>query len=180
VGEYQQFLNARAGLAAPWETLPPTNLPVTRVTYNEASSYCAWKHNDGGRLPTEEEWEAAARGSAGRLYPWGAQWKPEAANVASTGRGGPAPVGSYPAGRTPDGIDDLVGNVWEWTASPFRAYGDAGAGNGNYVIRGGGFNAIQRSANAVARGQMPPVTDRQYLAATGFRCAMQPRATAAR
>jgi formylglycine-generating enzyme required for sulfatase activity len=180
VGEYQQFIAART-LDAPWTTKPDDAVPVTGVTHSEASNYCAWKHPGGGRLPTEEEWEAAARGSSGRRYPWGDAWNPAAANVAATGRGSAVAVGSFPAGRTPDGLDDLIGNVWEWTSSPFRAYGDtARRSSGLYVIRGGGYNALQSVANAVSRGQLPPVTDRANLAATGFRCAMPARPTAAR
>ena len=180
VGEYEQFVTGR-GVPAPWTNKPENALPVTGVTYGEALAYCAWRHPDGGRLPREEEWEAAARGSSGRWYPWGGTWNPDAANVANR-RSGPAPAGSFPGGRTPEGVHDLVGNVWEWTSSQFRPYGsDPNApGTGRYVIRGGGFNAFQSVSNAVFRGQLPPVSSRADLAATGFRCAMPARTTAAR
>jgi len=179
VGDYERFVAAR-GVPAPWTTRPASALPVTGVTYGEAVNYCAWRHPDGGRLPTEEEWEAAARGPGGRMYPWGDAWDAAAANIAGSGRGGPAPVGSYPAGRTPEGVDDLIGNVWEWTSSVFRQYGDSSGGSGLYVIRGGGFNAIPSVSSNVFRGQAHPVTERANLAATGFRCAMPARATAGR
>ena len=148
---------------------------MTGVQYAEAVNYCAWRHPNGGRLPTEEEWEAAARGVEARLYPWGGAWNPAAANTAGAGRNGPAPVGSFPAGRTRDGLDDMIGNVWEWTASRFRPYSDTSAASGFYVIRGAGFNSLDQIATAVFRGRADPATRRQDLAATGFRCAVTVR-----
>jgi formylglycine-generating enzyme required for sulfatase activity/tRNA A-37 threonylcarbamoyl transferase component Bud32 len=178
VAEYDRFLKSRPGLAAPWAVLPGATLPVTRVRWAEASSFCAWAHPDGGRLPTEEEWEAAARGLEGRRYSWGREWKPNAANVGNQRRG-PAPVASYPAGRSPDGIHDLIGNVWEWTSSPYRPYGNPNAPvTGMYVIRGGGFSANQSVATAASRVPYDPATDRDNLTGTGFRCAMTARPAA--
>lgn len=172
VGEYERFV-ATGVVLAPWSSKPDSLLPVTRVRLAEADSYCKWRHRDGGRLPTEEEWEAAARGSEGRKYPWGREWVQGAAHV---GRSGPARVGSYPAGRTPEGVYDLIGNAWEWTASAYRPYGNASAPTtGLYVIRGGGYNALQTVANAVFRGRSDPFTERINLAYTGFRCAMPAR-----
>ena len=169
VGQYRKFVET-GSVEAPWATLPDTMLPVTRVRWSEAQNYCRWRNN--ARLPREEEWEAAARGQTGGKYPWGAEWDPKAANVSTSGRGGPAPVGSYPAGRTANGIDDLIGNVWEWTASEFRPYGNPNeASTGQYVIRGGGFNALPSFANAVWRVPYDPQTSRNNLMATGFRCA---------
>jgi tRNA A-37 threonylcarbamoyl transferase component Bud32 len=78
VGEYSRFLRDHPGLPAPWTTMPDSMLPVTGVRWAEARSYCAWRHPDGGRLPTEEEWEAAARGLEGRRYSWGREWNPRA------------------------------------------------------------------------------------------------------
>ena len=179
VGEYERFLVARQ-LSAPWTTRPEPNMPVAAVTNNEAASYCAWRHPEGGRLPSESEWEAAARGQERRLYPWGDAWNPAAANTGASGGTEPRPVGSHPAGATPDGVHDLIGNVWEWTSTRFHPYSDSTAVSSLYVIRGGGYNAIRDVSNAVFRGQMPPTTDRANLAATGFRCAMPARTTAAR
>jgi iron(II)-dependent oxidoreductase len=155
------------------------------VTFAEAANYCAWRHPDGGRLPTEQEWEAAARGPAGGLYPWGEAFDPAAANTAGARRGGPVRVGSHPRGRSPEGVDDLIGNVWEWTSSPLANYpGGAGApanAAGFYVIRGGAYNTFDTIATAVLRGWSPPgVADRADLAATGFRCAMPVRRPAGR
>jgi len=166
-------------VAAPWSSQPSDSLPVTGVRLAEAASYCAWRHPDGGRLPSEAEWEAAARGVEGRTYPWGRDWNANAANVANV-RNAAAPVGSYPAGRTPDGIDDLIGNVWEWTSSPYVPYSDENArGTGMFVIRGGGYNALKEVANAMFRAQADPASDRANLAATGFRCVMPARKPAA-
>jgi len=177
VGDYDSFVHAQHA-PQPWgnSPRPDGNLPVAGVTWGEAASYCAWRHPDGGRLPREEEWEAAARGVDGRMYPWGDTWDPNAANTGSR-RKGPTIVGSYPRGRTPQGVDDLIGNVWEWTSSPFTAsYADTTHPSaGNYVIRGGSYNALDSVSTAVFRGRLPSAAPREYLASTGFRCAMSAR-----
>ena len=175
VGEFDQFV--KAGLTtAPWSsTRPDSLLPVTGVQFAEAQNYCAWKHGSTGRLPTEEEWEATARGAAGRRYPWGNEWNASAANIATSNRNAPARVGSYPGGNTPEGVQDLIGNVWEWTSSTYRPYNQPAVQSRFLVIRGGGYNALQQYANATFRGRNEPATDRTNLAATGFRCAMTPR-----
>ena len=152
-------------MEAPWDKLPTDlRLPVTGVRLAEADAYCAWRHPNGGRLPTEDEWEAAARGYGGRKYPWGSDWKPNVANVGGTA---PVPVGSYPGGKTLEGgVEDLIGNVWEWTSTEHELR------RGQYVIRGGGYSTLQSAANAVSRYPYDPMTSRKYLAATGFRCVM--------
>jgi formylglycine-generating enzyme required for sulfatase activity/tRNA A-37 threonylcarbamoyl transferase component Bud32 len=177
VEDYEPFV--QTGRApAPWPgggQRPDGNLPVTGVTWGEAAGYCAWRHPDGGRLPSEAEWEAAARGTAGRLYPWGNTWDPNAANTGSRQKG-PTVAGSYPGGNTPEGVSDLIGNVWEWTSSPFKPYADSGRASSDlYVIRGGAYNALDDVSTAVFRGRARPATARSDLAATGFRCAMTAR-----
>jgi formylglycine-generating enzyme required for sulfatase activity/tRNA A-37 threonylcarbamoyl transferase component Bud32 len=182
VGDYDAYV--RAGRApAPWTAKPADDLPVTGVLWAEAVNYCAWKHPPDGRLPSEEEWEAAARGKAGRAYPWGDRWNPAAANTASARRSGPAPVGSFPLGASPEGVLDLIGNVWEWTNSPMGLYaGAASQGPATpgqyYVIRGGAFNTSDEDAVATRRGYLPPAAIRSMLQNTGFRCAMPLRGAA--
>ena len=89
--------------------------PVVCVSWHDASAYCEWV---GGRLPTSDEWEYAARGDDGRIYPWGNEWDPSrCSNSVENLQDKPAPVGSFPSGASPFGCLDMAGNVWEWTAS---------------------------------------------------------------
>jgi len=175
VGAFRRLVAATGGPGV-WGAIPAatvdSSLPVTGISWPRASSYCGLAHPPDGRLPTEEEWEAAARGTAGRTYPWGPAWDGGAANTASARRGGPAPVGSFPRGNTPDGIEDLIGNVWEWTASHAIAYAGGVAPPrstpDDFVIRGGAFDTPDAIADAARRGYLPPMSTQ--LASTGFRC----------
>ncbi|MDG4830008.1 SUMF1/EgtB/PvdO family nonheme iron enzyme [Solwaraspora sp. WMMD1047] len=113
-----------------WPTSAP-DLPVTGVDFAGATDLAA---QHGGRLPTSTEWEWIAAGAQQRRYPWGDEpWTPARANLTSsdTSPTGPVPVRSHPDGATPDGVHDLAGNVWEWTATPVMGQG--------HVIRGGSY-----------------------------------------
>jgi iron(II)-dependent oxidoreductase len=144
------------------------------VSWGDAANYCAWKYRNGGGLPTEVEWEAAARGIAGRVYPYGDASNPAAANTASANRHGPVPVGSFPRGKTPEGIQDLSGNVWEWTRSAMSGYPGAEVmadSMAQYrVIRGGAFDTSDSIATAWTRGYLKATTLPAELPNTGFRC----------
>lgn len=129
--------------------------PITCVDWNQATAYCHWA---GERLPTEEEWEWAARGqSRGTKYPWG---NGEPGSQVCWMKSGTCAVGSYPAGDAPGGIHNLAGNVWEWTASNYDA--------GHRVLRGGGLYGDASILLASRRTSGPPPT---RYDAIGFRCA---------
>jgi formylglycine-generating enzyme required for sulfatase activity len=176
--DYERFVIATKA-PAPWtDARPDGTLPVTRVPWGDAANYCAWKYQKGGRLPTEFEWEAAARGTAGRAYPYGDAAVPAAVNTASAKRSGPVPVGSFPRGATPEGLQDMSGNVWEWTSSPMRAYPGAPAMADSMsayrVIRGGAFDTNDSNATAWTRGYLNAGATSAELPNTGFRCVVSP------
>jgi formylglycine-generating enzyme required for sulfatase activity len=94
--------------------------PVVLVSWHDAVAYCRWLAQVTGRpygLPSEAEWEKGARGSDGRIWPWGNQWDAERCNCEEGGKGDTTPVGAYPQGASPYGLLDMAGNVWEWTRS---------------------------------------------------------------
>ncbi len=174
VGDYEKFVVATHA-PAPWTgATPDARLPVTRVPWGDAANYCAWKFPSGGRLPTELEWEAAARGRAGNEYPYGSAPEAARANTASARRGGVSPVGSFPRGATASGIQDMSGNVWEWTSSAMGAYPGAARMSDSLaryrVIRGGAFDTSDSLATGWMRGYQKETATPAELPNTGFRC----------
>jgi toxoflavin biosynthesis protein ToxD len=132
------------------------------VSKLDAEMYIAWLNQNTGmnfRLPTEAEWEYAARGNDGRIFPWGNTFDPWRCNTAESVKRGTTPVGFYsPSGDSVCGAVDMVGNVWEWTQSPFVPYpydpdliiNDAKA-RGRYVVRGGAWYYTRKLARCAAR-----------------------------
>src|SRR2546427_615674 len=162
VAAYRRYLDATRA-HPPWTHPPPDQWPATGVLWSEAVAFCAWRQR-GGRLPTEDEWEAAARGPHGFRYPWGNRWERGRANADSL-RDGFAPAGAGSPGRSWVGAVDLIGNAWEWTAA---AAPDA-RGQPGHVIKGGAFDTPSANATAAYRAVLPD--RRAWLAHTGFRCA---------
>ena len=136
------------------------NQPVVGVSFYEAEACSTWAGGrvpSGGRLPSEQEWEAAARGSKGLEYPWGNNWLDGICNTDETGLGVTSPVGLFPRSRQAGlGIEDLASNVWEWCASLYdpadKDWPDA------RVLRGGSWvNSRDFARSAVRRGNVPYV-----------------------
>jgi sulfatase modifying factor 1 len=160
------------------------DFPVSRVNWHDAESYCAFV---GARLPTEAEFERAARGAPGRRYPWGDLFNAHASNHGrfgwditddSDGFAELAPVGSFPSGVTPEGVYDLAGNVSEWVLDRYApTYEAAGArdprgpgvgASSLRVVRGGSYAHAAFRLRGAARGFAEPTERRSSL---GFRCA---------
>lgn len=174
---------------------PPEHLrdhPVVDVTWEEARACCAWltgeladrtvlRGVDGAaqvpiRLPTEAEWERAARGADGREFAWGGAWDAARANTREAGLGGTTPVGAYPAGASQAGCLDLAGNVWEWTASLDALYpyvpGDGREdprAPGRRILRGGCYANPHGFARCACRFRLLPSVRNPFL---GFRLAL--------
>jgi serine/threonine-protein kinase len=144
------------------------NFPVVNVSWNDAQAYARWAKK---RLPSEEEWEFAARGQDRRLYPWGKQFSAVNANTKESGKNSTTLVGSFgSAGASPFNVMDMSGNALEWTASPYKLYpgSEAKPVDGVMVLRGGSFTQDQFLATATARSLQRPDFKRHYI---GFRCA---------
>jgi formylglycine-generating enzyme required for sulfatase activity len=135
--------------------------PVVNVAWYDALAYCRWLSETTGhiyRLPSEAEWEKAARGTDGRPYPWGFEFDKTRCNTGEAGLGWTMPVDAYPGGASSYGVMDLIGNVWEWCSSLFVDYPyspndgreDPNAG-GWRVLRGGSWFDLEWGARAARR-----------------------------
>jgi formylglycine-generating enzyme required for sulfatase activity len=185
--QYAAYVNAK-GIIHPvddWEK--KRDHPVVNVAWNDALAYCLWwndlRKNElpSGvvlRLPTEAEWEKAARGSNGLIYPWGNTFDKNKCNTDEGGKNDTTPVGLYsPQGDSPYGAVDMVGNVWEWTHSLFKKYPydaedgrEAENSSGERVQRGGSYLGTDQLARAAARYRGDP----GFLDFIGFRVVVAP------
>ncbi|NIW94495.1 MAG: SUMF1/EgtB/PvdO family nonheme iron enzyme [Phycisphaerae bacterium] len=154
--------------------------PVVGISWYEAVAYCRWLSEQTGklyRLPTEAEWEKAARGTDGRIYPWGNEWDVTKLNSEEAGPGGPTSIRQYsPDGDSPYGVADMAGNVWEWCATngtsfkPYPYNATENEWNDDYLegtdirmLRGGSWYLNQDFARCARRLRYSPIYRYDYV-----------------
>lgn len=188
VGQFAAFAQSGAWTIGPQALSGPSNHPVRNVSWPEALAYARWLQStlerspasdqirqrlaEGWRvgLPSEAQWEKGARGTDGRRFPWGHEPRQDRANFQGTG---PVPVGQLACPECPYGLQDMSGNVWEWTRSPYEPYPYSEAddfanldGDALFVIRGGHFGDPARMVRTTVRTGADPGARRAFI---GFR-----------
>jgi formylglycine-generating enzyme required for sulfatase activity/serine/threonine protein kinase len=178
VSTFAYLTCVEAGACRPTATLPGCNAsdptkrdhPINCVAYVDAKAYCEWVDK---RLPSETEWELAARGKKGRRYPWGSAppatqlcWQRAPSDKAPLGT---CALGGFPAGNTPEGLEDMAGNVWEWTTSRYCPYAHPNCTDERRVARGGSW--ASGSPDLVAPTVRNEAFETDRAASMGFRCA---------
>ncbi len=164
VWEYGRYLDeTNADRPGDWdEQAAHPGRPVTTATWHDVQGYCEWASRTWAiecKLPTEQQWEFAARGKQGRIYPWGPE-EPDAHRANFNNMvGSPTPVGMFPDGNTPDDVADMAGNVWEWTRSDYD--------KNHKAVRGASFNYFARYLRAADRYWYEPGNSYYNF---GFRC----------
>jgi formylglycine-generating enzyme required for sulfatase activity len=178
VGAFRRYAETTGLVPSVWseDNLPRQgDRPMVGILWQEADAYCRWL---GKRLPTEAEWEKAARGRDGRSYPWGNDWDSQLANTQELGRGGVVDVGSYPLGASPYGVLDMAGNAQEWVSDYFDAryysYGTVENPRGptkvlDHGLRGGSWAASAGHSTTYFRNSSHSVLPNERV---GFRCAI--------
>ena len=164
--QVRSFLAAtRRPIAAVHDAGALAEHPATGLSLADAEAFCAWASEELGRrvrLPTGDEWEAAARGADGRPYPWGETFDPERCACAESGWGWTVPVDAHPAGAGPFGTEQQAGNVWEWVSDR-----DA---DGWGVVRGGSY---LDTAWGLRASRVQPADPERATNTTGFRVVME-------
>ena len=141
--------------------------PVVLVDKGDGEAFCQWRGEKEGRklrLPTEEEWEKAARGTEERIFPWGDIFIPTYLNSYDSGPYDTVPVGSYPKGQSPYGLLDMAGQVFEWTSTP-------GKTKGKFIVKGGSWDDYPGVVRSAARHERSKDIKHVLI---GFRCTGDP------
>jgi formylglycine-generating enzyme required for sulfatase activity len=179
-GQYKLCVDAGACTAPAndrWNQSEFSKHPVTEVNWQQANEYAAWA---GGHLPTEAEWEMAARGTDGRIYPWGDEFTGEDHLNYNFVTGDTMPVGSYPEGASPFGVLDMAGNVEEWIADWYAADAYANSPGENptgpedgeqRILRGGSYFSNRQAVRSTVREKAPP---NSHFPSLGFRVVISP------